>query len=337
MTYPFIIAEMSGNHNKSLERALKIIDAAADAGASAIKIQTYTADTLTIKGVFKITEKSSLWYGKDLHDLYDEAHTPWEWHKAIFDHADKRGIICFSSPFDETAVDFLENLNVPAYKIASFENIHLPLIRKVAATGKPLIISTGMANIAELHEAVTAAREAGCKNLVLLKCTSTYPAVPVNSNIATIPHMRELFQCQVGLSDHTMGIEVPIAAVALGAVLIEKHFTLDRNMVGPDHLASLTPEELKQMVISIRNIQLAISGNGIKEASYSEKKNINIARKSIHIKNDLESGHIIKKDDLIMKRPGDGISPMQIDQIIGSKTLSDLKKDYKLTYKEIKI
>jgi len=228
---PFIIAEMSGNHNQSLARALEIVEAAAKAGAHALKLQTYTPDTITLDirgGEFEIKDPNSLWTGKNLYDLYKEAYTPWEWHKPLFDRANELGMMAFSSPFDETAVDFLESLNVPAYKIASFENNHIPLIKKVASTGKPIIISTGMATIAELDEAVTAARLAGCKDLTLLKCTSTYPATPANSNILTIPHLKQLFGCEVGLSDHTMGIGVAVAAVAHGATVIEKHFTLSR-------------------------------------------------------------------------------------------------------------
>ena len=228
---PFIIAEMSGNHNQSLDRAFEIVEAAAKAGVHALKLQTYTPDTITLDiqgGEFEIKDPNSLWTGKNLYDLYKEAYTPWEWHKPLFDRANELGMMAFSSPFDETAVDFLESLNVPAYKIASFENNHIPLIKKVASTGKPIIISTGMATIAELDEAVTVARHAGCKDLTLLKCTSTYPATPANSNILTIPHLKQLFGCEVGLSDHTMGIGVAVAAVAHGATVIEKHFTLSR-------------------------------------------------------------------------------------------------------------
>ena len=223
---PFIIAEMSGNHNQSLERALEIVEAAAKSGAHALKIQTYTPDTMTLdldEREFHISDPKSLWSGTSLYQLYGEAYTPWEWHKPIFDRARALGMIPFSTPFDDTAVDFLESLDVPCYKIASFENTDLPLIRRVAATGKPLIISTGMATVAELDETVRAAREAGCNDLILLKCTSTYPATPENTNILTIPHLRELFGCEVGLSDHTMGIGVAVASIALGASIIEKH------------------------------------------------------------------------------------------------------------------
>ncbi len=228
---PFIIAEMSGNHNQSLERALDIVEAAALSGAHALKIQTYTPDTMTIdldEREFRISDPNSLWAGTSLYKLYGEAYTPWEWHKPIFDRANELGLIAFSTPFDATSVDFLESLDVPCYKIASFENTDLPLIRRVAATGKPLIISTGMATVAELDETVQAARNVGCKDLILLKCTSTYPATAENSNLLTIPHLQELFNCEVGLSDHTMGIGVSVASVALGATVIEKHFTLNR-------------------------------------------------------------------------------------------------------------
>ncbi|MBI5231872.1 MAG: pseudaminic acid synthase, partial [Coriobacteriales bacterium] len=226
---PFVIAEMSANHRHSLELALRIVDAAADAGAHAVKLQTYTADTLTLdvaREGFVIDDQNSLWAGRSLYSLYQEAYTPWEWHEPIFARAKERGLVAFSTPFDESAVDFLESLDVPCYKIASFENVHIPLIRKAAATGKPLIMSTGMASAEELGEAVAAARDAGCRDLVLLKCTSTYPASPENSNLATIPDLRERFDCLVGLSDHTLGVGVAVAAVALGACVIEKHFTL---------------------------------------------------------------------------------------------------------------
>ena len=249
---PYLIAEMSGNHNQSLERALAIVDAAADAGADAIKLQTYTADTMTLdvhSSEFVIEDKQSLWAGRQLYELYQEAHTPWEWHKPIMERAASRGLHCFSTPFDATAVDFLESLEVPAYKIASFECTDLPLIRKVAKTGKPMIISTGMANAAEIDEAVRAAREAGCEHLVLLKCTSTYPATPENTNIRTIPNLRETFGCEVGLSDHTMGIGAAVASVAMGAAMIEKHFTLRRSDGGVDSAFSLEPEEFRMLRI----------------------------------------------------------------------------------------
>ena len=249
---PFIIAEMSGNHNQSLARALEIVEAAAKTGAHALKLQTYTPDTMTLdldEREFHISDPKSLWAGTSLYKLYGQAYTPWEWHEAIFKRANALGIIAFSTPFDATSVDFLESLDVPCYKIASFENTDLPLIRKVAATGKPMIISTGMASIAELDDTVRAARQAGCKDLVLLKCTSTYPATADNTNILTIPHMRELFGCEVGLSDHTMGVGVSVASVALGATVIEKHFTLNRADGGVDGSFSMEPAEMRQLVV----------------------------------------------------------------------------------------
>jgi pseudaminic acid synthase len=249
---PFVIAEMSGNHNQSLERALEIVKAAAGAGAHGLKIQTYTPDTMTIdldEREFHIGDPKSLWAGTSLYKLYGEAYTPWEWHKPIFDRASELGMIAFSTPFDDTAVDFLESLDVPCYKIASFENTDLPLIRRVAATGKPLLISTGMATVADLDEAVCAARGAGCNDLILLKCTSTYPATAENTNILTIPHLRELFGCEVGLSDHTMGVGVSVASVALGASVIEKHFTISRADGGVDSAFSMEPTEMAQLVM----------------------------------------------------------------------------------------
>ena len=242
---------MSGNHNQSLDRALAIVEAAAEAGVHAVKLQTYTADTLTIDAdtdEFFIKDSKSLWKGQSLYKLYQKAYTPWEWHKPIFDKCKELGIICFSTPFDESAVDFLESLGTPAYKIASFENNHLPLIRKAASTGKPLIISTGMATIAELDEAVKTAREAGCRDIVLLKCTSTYPSMPEDTNLMTIPHLKQLFNIEVGLSDHTLGIGVAVAGVALGATVIEKHFTLNRADGGVDSAFSMEPDEMKQLV-----------------------------------------------------------------------------------------
>ena len=249
---PFVIAEMSGNHNQSLDRALEIVDAASKAGAHAIKLQTYTADTMTLPiqdGDFFISDKDSLWSGKSLYELYEIAHTPWDWHPPIMKRAQEHGMLCFSTPFDESAVAFLEGLDVPAYKIASFENIHLPLIERAAKTGKPLIISTGMATIAEIDDAVRCARRAGCEDLILLKCTSTYPATPHNSNVLTVPHMRQLFACEVGLSDHTVGLGAAVAAVAHGATVVEKHFTLRRADGGVDSAFSLEPEEMQALVI----------------------------------------------------------------------------------------
>jgi len=242
---PFVIAEMSGNHNQSLERALEIVDAAAACGAHALKIQTYTPDTMTIdlnEGEFRIEDPTSLWTGRSLYDLYGEAHTPWDWHQAIFDRARQKNMIPFSTPFDHTAVEFLESLESDLYKIASFENTDLPLIKRVAETGKPVIISTGMMTLAEMEETVATVKEAGCKSLIILKCTSTYPATPEGTNLKTIPTMRDIFDCEVGLSDHTMGIGAAIASIPLGATVIEKHFTLDRSDGGVDSTFSLEPD-----------------------------------------------------------------------------------------------
>lgn len=315
---PFIIAEMSGNHNQSLDRALEIVEVAAKTGAHALKIQTYTPDTMTLdidEREFHISDPNSLWAGNSLYKLYGEAYTPWEWHKPIFDRARELGIIAFSTPFDDTAVDFLESLDVPCYKIASFENTDLPLIRRVAATGKPMIISTGMASIAELDDTVRAAREAGCKDLILLKCTSTYPAMASNTNILTIPHMRELFDCEVGLSDHTMGLGVSVASVALGATVIEKHFTLKRADGGVDSAFSLEPAEMTHLVEESERAWQALGKvcYGVTEA---EKKSI-VFRRSLYVVKDLKAGDILTKDNVRAIRPGLGLPTKYMDLVIG--------------------
>ena len=315
---PFVIAEMSGNHNQSLERALAIVDAAADAGAHALKLQTYTADTITLNvrgGDFEIRDQGSLWAGQNLHDLYAKAHTPWEWHAPIMERARERGLLCFSSPFDESAVDFLEQLGAPAYKIASFENNHLPLIRKAAATGKPLILSTGMASLGELEQAVAAAHGAGCRELVLLKCTSTYPATPANTNIRTIPHLRELFGCQVGLSDHTMGVGVAVAAVALGATVIEKHFTLSRAEGGVDSAFSLEPAELSLLVQESERAWQAL-GQVRYGPSEAERQSVQF-RRSIYVAADIAHGDCFTVENLRIVRPGHGAPPYLLEQLLG--------------------
>ena len=324
---PFIIAEMSGNHNQSLDRALEIVEAAAESGAHALKLQTYTADTLTLnvsEGEFFIEDKDSLWKGKSLYELYEDAYTPWEWHEPIMRHADELGLICFSSPFDDTAVDFLEELDVPAYKIASFENIHMPLIRKVAATGKPMIISTGMSSISELDETVRTIREEGCNQFVLLKCTSTYPATPENSNVLTIPHMREMFDCEVGLSDHTMGVGASVAAVAHGATGIEKHFTLRRADGGVDSAFSMEPEEMKTLVIETERAWQSLG-----EVNYgpteAEKGSL-VFRRSLYIAQDIKKGEKLTEDNLRIVRPGHGLPPKNFEVLLGRKVNQDLEK-----------
>lgn len=324
---PFVIAEMSGNHNHSLERALEIVDAAAAAGANALKIQTYTADSMTLdlkEGEFFVSDPDNLWTGKSLYELYAEAATPWEWHRPIFERCKQLGIIGFSTPFSVDAVDFLEELEVPLYKISSFENTDLPLIRKVASTGKPIIMSTGMASIAELDESVRAAREAGCQELVLLKCTSTYPASPDSTNILTIPHMRELFSCEVGLSDHTMGIGVAIASVALGATVIEKHFTLRRSDGGVDSTFSMEPAELEALVIESKRAWESL-GHVVYGPTEKEKKSI-AYRRSIYFVRDLKAGEIIRELDVRAIRPGSGLAPKYMDVVIGRRVSKDIKK-----------
>lgn len=335
---PFVIAEMSGNHNQSLNRALQIVEAAAKTGAHALKIQTYTPDTMTLdldEREFHIADASSLWNGTSLYKLYGEAYTPWEWHKPIFDKAAELGMLAFSTPFDETSVDFLESLNVPCYKIASFENTDLPLIRKVAATKKPLIISTGMASIAELDDTVRAARESGCEQLILLKCTSTYPATPENTNILTIPHLKTLFNCEVGLSDHSMGVGVSVASVALGASVIEKHFTLDRAEGGVDSAFSMEPAEMAQLVIETKRAWQAL-GKVIYGPTEAEKKSLQF-RRSLYIIRDLKAGHVLTTSDVRAIRPGLGLAPKYIDTLIGLTLKKDVVKGTPLSWDIIKI
>jgi pseudaminic acid synthase len=317
---PFFIAELSGNHNQSLERALAIIEAAAEAGVDSVKLQTYTADSMTINSSnsdFMISDPASLWHGDNLYKLYQVAHTPWEWHEALYRRCRELGLICFSTPFDETAVDFLEQLNTPCYKIASFENNHLPLLKKVAATGKPVILSTGMASLAELDLAVRTLRESGCGELVLLKCTSTYPADPADSNLFTIPHMKELFQCPVGLSDHTPGFGSAVAAVALGAMVIEKHFTLARSDGGVDAAFSLEPAELKQLVMECRQAWQSLGG--ITYGPTENEKSSLKFRRSIYVVKDVKAGEVISEDNIRIIRPGYGLEPRYFEVIIGKQ------------------
>jgi pseudaminic acid synthase len=330
---PFIIAEMSGNHNQSIDRALAIVDAAAAAGAHALKLQTYTADTMTLKGAITIDDKNSIWNGEELHNLYKTAYTPWEWHKTIFDRAKEKGMIAFSSPFDETAVDFLETLNVPAYKIASFENTHHPLLKKVAVTGKPVIVSTGVATIADIDESVNVLRNAGCKQIILLKCTSTYPATPATTNLLTIPHLKQLHNCVVGLSDHTMGIGASVGAVALGARVIEKHFTLRRADGGVDSAFSLEPEELKMLVTETERVflSLGVIQYGVQPA---EQKSLEFKR-SIYVSKDIKAGEILSAENLKIIRPARGLAPKYWDTVMGRKASHDLKAGTPLTWSTI--
>ncbi|MGG0662693.1 pseudaminic acid synthase [Viridibacillus arvi] len=333
---PFIIAEMSGNHNQSLERALEIVEAAARAGADALKIQTYTADTLTLNldtPDFVISDPESLWGNRSLYDLYNEAYTPWEWHKPIFDRAKELGMIAFSTPFDDTAVDFLEELDVPLYKIASFENTDLPLIKKVASTGKPMIVSTGMATVAELDELVRTAKEAGCNDLILLKCTSTYPATPENTNISTIPHMRELFDIQIGLSDHTMGTGVAVASVAFGATVIEKHFTLSREDGGVDSAFSMEPEEMKALVIETERAWQAI-GSVTYGPTEKEKTSLKF-RRSIYVSIDIKAGEKFTTKNIKIVRPGYGLEPKYFDRILGKVATKEFKKGMPITIEDM--
>jgi pseudaminic acid synthase len=330
---PFIIAEMSGNHNQSLERALAIVEAAAAAGAHALKLQTYTADTMTLdlnEREFRVSAENSLWQGKSLYQLYGEAHTPWDWHAAIFQRARELGIVAFSTPFDATSVDFLEQLETPCYKIASFENTDLPLIRRVAATGKPLIISTGLATLAELDETVRAARAAGCRDLVLLKCTSSYPATPENSNILTIPHLRDLFGCEVGLSDHTLGVGVAVASVALGATVIEKHFTLNRAEGGVDSAFSLEPAELSALVTETER-----AWQGLGAINYgplvAEQKSIQF-RRSLYIVKDLEAGAVLDRENVRAIRPGFGLPTKYLDRLLGRHLKVAVKRGTPLSW-----
>jgi pseudaminic acid synthase len=317
---PLIIAEMSGNHNQSLDRALALVDAAAAAGAHALKLQTYTADTMTLdidKGEFHIGDRASLWAGKSLYKLYEEAHTPWEWHKPIFDRAQALGMLAFSTPFDATAVEFLEKLDVPCYKIASFENTDLPLIRCVARTGKPIIISTGMASGEEIADAVAAVRAEGNDQIVLLRCVSAYPASPAEANLLSIPDMQVRFGCQVGLSDHTMGIGVAAASVALGAIVIEKHFTLRRADGGVDSAFSLEPDELKALVVESGNAWQARGGvhYGVSEA---ERASIQF-RRSLYIVADVSPGDVLSPQSVRAIRPGLGLAPKYLDQVLGRR------------------
>jgi len=330
---PYLIAEMSGNHNRSLERALEIVDAAALAGADAVKLQTYTADTMTLnlrKPGFMIDDEQSLWAGRQLYDLYEQAHTPWNWHATIIERAKSRGIECFSTPFDATAVDFLEDLGVPAYKIASFEVTDIPLIRRVSRTGKPIIISTGMAALGEIEEAVCAAREGGCGSVILLKCTSTYPATPENTNIRTIAHMRESFGCEAGLSDHTMGCGVAVASVAFGASVVEKHFTLRRADGGVDAAFSLEPAEFKSLRDETERAWLSL-GHVAYGGTASEDKSRQF-RRSLYIARDVKAGDVLTASNLRIVRPGFGLAPKHFESALGRRVAVDISAGTPLSW-----
>jgi pseudaminic acid synthase len=333
---PFIIAEMSGNHNQSIERAKEIIDAAATTGVDAIKFQTYTADTLTInhnKGLFFIDDEKSLWKGQTLYDLYKVAYTPWEWQEELFNYARGKNLIPFSTPFDETAVDFLESLHTPVYKIASFENNHIPLLKRVAKTGKPVIVSTGLSTMSDITETVKTLREAGCEKFVLLKCTSSYPATPSNTNLMTLSDMAARFQCQVGLSDHTMGIGVPLAAIALGATVIEKHFTLRRADGGVDSTFSLEPEEMSALVIeSLRAFQSL--GHISYDISPEEIKSLRFKR-SVYVVQDVSAGELFSESNVRIIRPGDGLHPRFFDDIVGKRASTNIKRGTPLSWELI--
>ncbi|WP_156913352.1 pseudaminic acid synthase [Acetobacterium malicum] len=328
-----IVAELSANHNHNLNIAKKTIEAAKMAGADAIKLQTYTADTLTIdcKNEYFTLNSGTIWDGKTYYALYQEAYTPWEWHKELKEYAESIGLLFFSTPFDKTAVDFLEELDVPLYKIASFEVMDIPLIEYAASKGKPMIISTGIATLSEIEDAVEACKRVGNNQVMLLKCTSSYPARIEDANLKTMVNMRETFGVEVGLSDHTMGITVPIVAASLGARLIEKHFILDRTIGGPDATFSMEPEDFKQMVIAVREAEKAV---GKIDYSMDERKKSNrIIGRSLFVVEDIKEGDIFSEDNIRSIRPGNGLSPKYYNQILGRKANKDLKRGTPLEWK----
>jgi pseudaminic acid synthase len=328
----YIIAEMSANHNQDFEQAVKILHAIKESGADAVKLQTYTPETITIdseKECFRISQ-GTIWEGKNLFGLYSEAYTPWEWQPKLKVIADGLGLDLFSSPFDHTAVDFLEKLNMPAYKIASFELVDLPLIERVAKTGKPVIMSTGMASLSEIEEAVHTARQAGASQIALLKCTSAYPAPPEEINLRTIPHLAETFKVPSGLSDHTLGMAVPVAAVALGASIVEKHFTLSRKISGPDSAFSLEPSEFKTMVEAIRNIEKAL-GNVSYEGTKQELASRSF-RRSLFVVKDMSAGEIFTEDNLRSIRPAHGLPPKYFQEILGRRAARFLERGLPLAW-----
>ncbi|WP_339311018.1 pseudaminic acid synthase [Paenibacillus sp. FSL M7-0896] len=322
---PFVIAEMSGNHNKSLDRALDIVKAAARAGAHAFKIQTYTPDTMTLNlqnKDFMIGDSNGLWKGKSLYELYAEAYTPWEWHEPIFASCRAFGMIPFSTPFDESSLEFLETLGVDCYKIASFENNDIPLLRKVASKGKPMIISTGMASLGDIEQAVHTITGAGCQEYILLKCTSSYPASPGNTNLNTIPYLRDIFRAQVGLSDHTLGVGAAVASVALGSTVIEKHFTLNRAEGGVDAAFSLEPAEFASLVRETETAWRALGGISIGPTP-EEEKSLQF-RRSVYTSKDIKAGDLLTADNIKVIRPGYGLAPKYYDLLLGKRLRTDL-------------
>lgn len=323
---PFIVAEMSANHNQSLDRALAIVYAAARAGAHAVKLQTYLPSTLTADTEVYIDNPKIPWHQESLYELYRQAYMPWEWHAPIFKRCAELGLIAFSTPFDETAVDFLEALNVPAYKIASFEINHLPLIRKVAATGKPLMLSTGVATLGELEEAVQAAQYEGCRDIILLKCTSQYPAHPREANLLALSHLRRLFGCEVGLSDHTMGIGVAVAGVALGATVVEKHLTIRRSDGGVDSSFSMEPHELHDLVIESERAWQATG-----QVSYAPSE-MNAFKRALYIVKDMKAGDVLTAGNLKILRPGKGLAPKYMDTVLGKRICKDAPRGTPLSW-----
>jgi len=330
---PVIVAEISGNHNRSLKTAIKLVQSAANTGAQMLKLQTYTADTITLDvndDGFVISDKDSPWKDRSFHSLYQEAHTPWEWQQEIIERANDLGLICFSSVFDESSVDFLENLNVPAYKIASQECIHLPLIEKVASTNKPIVMSTGMATLAEIDEAVNLIRKTSSSEILLMKCTSTYPSNPKDSNILTIPCLKNIFGCEVGLSDHTLGIGAAVAAIAHGATMIEKHFTLNRNDGGVDSAFSLEPQEMKMLVEESKHAWQSL-GKVQFGPTESEKASLS-GRRSIYLSKDMQAGEELTSENMKIIRPNGGLAPKFYDTMLGRKIKIDIKRGTPLSW-----
>jgi N-acetylneuraminate synthase len=331
----YIIAELSANHNQNFDQAVELIKAAKDAGADAVKLQTYTQDTLTINcdNKYFTIGKGTIWEGKNLYDLYGEAYTPWEWQPKLKKIANNLGLDLFSTPFDSTSVDFLEKMDVPAYKVASFEIVDIPLIQKIAQTGKPIILSTGMASLSEIDEAVQAIHGEGNSQIALLKCTSAYPALPEEMNLKTIPHLAEAFQVPTGLSDHTLGIAAPVAAVTLGACIVEKHFTLSRSVPGPDSSFSLEPPEFRAMVDAIRQTEKSL-GQVRYEVSEHEKAS-RVFRRSLFVVKDLKKGEVFSTDNIRSIRPGYGLPPKNIDIIVGRKASGNIIRGTPLTWEMI--